>query len=591
MWGGSGWWPGDALALSVAEGGAPFLQPVVPGIGGNRKRRRTAPAGEQALASPPTAPMKAPFTHHPTRRSPTLAPRQSRQSLAASKQRHLLPPRNKMLGPSNAIVRAALSPDADQPFARRQPDTRWANLLFCYKPRLYNRMPVLFFLFFNQTPARYQPDSAIRQTPDAVPVRAKPFLSSGRVEMLSLIAGSVPASLVADGSPPAAGAVHHQRPKKQSPSFPSEAQNFPVYLQIVTAHPLEPREVRAHDDRWTRKLVSSHNKVRSEYFPLSNICRKLGASAIAGAGLRVLAAEAAAGGTQDDAARYWSTIWDLVYRVYESRDMSGSEDRFLRDGLCRSLHNHRRDKTPSGAQEAVAVVTIRGENLLQQQLAPRDGLCEKRLAMALEKADLVHHTRRLAKSKRCDGNTIGDPVVAANLVLPPSGHDPCRQRLDLGRPLLLVPSPLLGGGFASLHTIIKLNLDFEWAIFSDRIQVARFHHFVLSDGLLISQEANEMATPNVATPGRINNPLIPLAAPFVLFELGGPTPQTTKPKKHFQLRKAGRSMIGNDPKYGAPFLQPVVPGIGGNRRKRRTAPVGEQALASSPTAPMKAFVP
>ncbi|KLU91068.1 hypothetical protein MAPG_09591 [Magnaporthiopsis poae ATCC 64411] len=52
----------------------------------------------------------------------------------------------------------------------------------------------------------------------------------------------------------------------------------------------------------------------------------------------------AAGGTQDDAARYWSTIWDLVYRVYESRDMSGSEDRFLRDGLCRFLHNHRRDK-------------------------------------------------------------------------------------------------------------------------------------------------------------------------------------------------------------------------------------------------------
>ncbi|KLU84006.1 hypothetical protein MAPG_03054 [Magnaporthiopsis poae ATCC 64411] len=52
-----------------------------------------------------------------------------------------------------------------------------------------------------------------------------------------------------------------------------------------------------------------------------------------------------------------------------------------------------------------------------------------------------------------------------------------------------------------------------------------------------------------------------------------------------------RSMIGNDPKYGAPLLQPGVPGIGGNRRRRRTAPAGEQAPAPPPTAPMEAPAP
>ncbi|KAL8376833.1 hypothetical protein RB595_007791 [Gaeumannomyces hyphopodioides] len=51
----------------------------------------------------------------------------------------------------------------------------------------------------------------------------------------------------------------------------------------------------------------------------------------------------------------------------------------------------------------------------------------------------------------------------------------------------------------------ELNPDFEWAIFNDRVQLARFHPFVLKDELLISSEANEMATLNVATPGRINS--------------------------------------------------------------------------------------
>jgi acyl transferase domain-containing protein/SAM-dependent methyltransferase len=51
----------------------------------------------------------------------------------------------------------------------------------------------------------------------------------------------------------------------------------------------------------------------------------------------------------------------------------------------------------------------------------------------------------------------------------------------------------------------ELNPDFEWAIANDRVQVARFHPFVLSDEILVSEESNEMATLNVRTPGRINS--------------------------------------------------------------------------------------
>ncbi|KAL8826449.1 MAG: hypothetical protein Q9191_003792 [Dirinaria sp. TL-2023a] len=49
-----------------------------------------------------------------------------------------------------------------------------------------------------------------------------------------------------------------------------------------------------------------------------------------------------------------------------------------------------------------------------------------------------------------------------------------------------------------------LNPDFEWAIFNDRIQLPRFHPFVLSDELLVS-ELNEKATLDVRTPGRVNS--------------------------------------------------------------------------------------
>jgi acyl transferase domain-containing protein/SAM-dependent methyltransferase len=51
----------------------------------------------------------------------------------------------------------------------------------------------------------------------------------------------------------------------------------------------------------------------------------------------------------------------------------------------------------------------------------------------------------------------------------------------------------------------ELNPDFEWAIFNDRVQVARFHPFVLSDEILVSEESDEMATLNVGKPGRINS--------------------------------------------------------------------------------------
>ncbi|KAJ9306417.1 hypothetical protein DTO217A2_4156 [Paecilomyces variotii] len=51
----------------------------------------------------------------------------------------------------------------------------------------------------------------------------------------------------------------------------------------------------------------------------------------------------------------------------------------------------------------------------------------------------------------------------------------------------------------------ELNPDFEWAISNERIQVARFHPFVLTDDLLVPEESNEMATLNVRTPGRVNS--------------------------------------------------------------------------------------
>ncbi|EZF68429.1 hypothetical protein H105_08950 [Trichophyton soudanense CBS 452.61] len=51
----------------------------------------------------------------------------------------------------------------------------------------------------------------------------------------------------------------------------------------------------------------------------------------------------------------------------------------------------------------------------------------------------------------------------------------------------------------------ELNPDFEWAIFNERVQVARYHPFVLTDELLVAEGANEMATLNVRTPGRVNS--------------------------------------------------------------------------------------
>ncbi|EFQ96996.1 fatty acid synthase S-acetyltransferase [Nannizzia gypsea CBS 118893] len=51
----------------------------------------------------------------------------------------------------------------------------------------------------------------------------------------------------------------------------------------------------------------------------------------------------------------------------------------------------------------------------------------------------------------------------------------------------------------------ELNPDFEWAIFNERVQVARFHPFVLADELLVAEGANEKATLNVRTPGRVNS--------------------------------------------------------------------------------------
>ena len=49
-----------------------------------------------------------------------------------------------------------------------------------------------------------------------------------------------------------------------------------------------------------------------------------------------------------------------------------------------------------------------------------------------------------------------------------------------------------------------LNPDFEWAIFNDQIQLPRFHPFILTDELLVS-EPNEKATLDVRTPGRVNS--------------------------------------------------------------------------------------
>lgn len=51
----------------------------------------------------------------------------------------------------------------------------------------------------------------------------------------------------------------------------------------------------------------------------------------------------------------------------------------------------------------------------------------------------------------------------------------------------------------------ELNPDFEWAIVNDRVQVARFHPFVLTDELTVTEDSRELATLNVRTPGRINS--------------------------------------------------------------------------------------
>ncbi|KAJ9252219.1 hypothetical protein DTO207G8_4834 [Paecilomyces variotii] len=61
------------------------------------------------------------------------------------------------------------------------------------------------------------------------------------------------------------------------------------------------------------------------------------------------------------------------------------------------------------------------------------------------------------------------------------------------------------GKFQTRQGDDELNPDFEWAIANERIQVARFHPFVLTDDLLVPEELNEMATLNVRTPGRVNS--------------------------------------------------------------------------------------
>ncbi|KAJ9386802.1 hypothetical protein DTO063F5_3460 [Paecilomyces variotii] len=61
------------------------------------------------------------------------------------------------------------------------------------------------------------------------------------------------------------------------------------------------------------------------------------------------------------------------------------------------------------------------------------------------------------------------------------------------------------GKFQTRQGDEELNPDFEWAISNERIQVARFHPFVLTDDLLVPEESNEMATLNVRTPGRVNS--------------------------------------------------------------------------------------
>ncbi|KLU91967.1 hypothetical protein MAPG_10915 [Magnaporthiopsis poae ATCC 64411] len=65
-----------------------------------------------------------------------------------------------------------------------------------------------------------------------------------------------------------------------------------------------------------------------------------------------------------------------------------------------------------------------------------------------------------------------------------------------------VPSPPIASfrfspSSSRARMIIGISTNFEWTIFNDRDQIARFHPFFLSDELLISQEAKEMATLNV----------------------------------------------------------------------------------------------
>lgn len=54
--------------------------------------------------------------------------------------------------------------------------------------------------------------------------------------------------------------------------------------------------------------------------------------------------EKAAKTTQKEAARYFAAFSPLVCEIYEPGDKYGSEDKFLKDGLCLFLHNHRGDK-------------------------------------------------------------------------------------------------------------------------------------------------------------------------------------------------------------------------------------------------------
>lgn len=59
--------------------------------------------------------------------------------------------------------------------------------------------------------------------------------------------------------------------------------------------------------------------------------------------------------------------------------------------------------------------------------------------------------------------------------------------------------------FQIRHGDEELNPDSEWAILNAQVYVARFHPFILTDELSVSEGLNEMATLNVRTPGRVNS--------------------------------------------------------------------------------------